>query len=308
MGMEPGQRIELITRCANSLANRGWSDIDFYLSQFHLPTSDVWNDSSEATEFNYVRAMLGTQGVADEALTALDDYLHGPATHSAEDEPWTGGTLFRVFVSHLAKHKDTATRLKSSLEWWGIDSFIAHKDINPGKEWADVILAALHSCDALIGLVHSGFRESEWCDQEVGFALGRAIPAVPVRIEVDPHGFFGHIQAIQWPNDDQPESTAARRILDVLIQDKRTTSKMTETLVSALVGASSFDHANGLSRLLLESGAILSTDQLRRLREAQTANSQVAGAWHVDAALRSLEARTGKTSVPTALDPDDGPF
>lgn len=306
--MNPGQRIELITRCANSLANRGWNNIDFYLSQFHLPTSDVWNDNSEATEFNYVRAMLGMQGVSDEELAALDDYLHGPVTHSADDEPWPGRSLFRIFVSHLAQHKETATRLKSSLEWWGIDSFIAHKDINPGKEWSDVILAALHSCDALVGLVHTGFRESQWCDQEVGFALGRAIPAIPIRIEVDPHGFFGHIQAIPWPHIDKPEAKVARNILDVLIQDKRTTAKVTETVVSTLVNAKSFEHANGLVRVLLKSSTLLSSDQLQRLRKAQAENGQVRGAWHVEQALQSLEARTGKTDISAEFDLDDEPF
>jgi hypothetical protein len=306
--MKPGQRIELITRCANSLANRGWNDIDFYLSQFHLPTSDIWNDRSEATEFNYVRAMLGAQGVSDEDLAALDDFLHGPAIHSADDEPWTRGNLFRVFISHLAAHRETATRLKASLEWWGFDSFIAHKDINPGKEWLDVIVAALHSCDALVGLVHTGFRDSEWCDQEVGFALGRAIPTIPIRVDADPHGFFGHIQAISWPHIDKPEAEVASNILDVLINDKRTTAKVTEAIVATLVNAKSFDHANALVRVLLNSSTLLSSDQLQRLRKAQSENGQVGGAWHVENALQSLESRTGKTDIVAETDLDDEPF
>lgn len=51
-----------------------------------------------------------------------------------------------------------------------------------------------------------------------------------------------------------------------------------------------------------------STDQLRRLREAQKTNTQVSGAWRVDSALGSLEARTGKSSIPLDIDPDDVPF
>jgi hypothetical protein len=34
----------------------------------------------------------------------------------------------------------------------------------------------LHSCDALVGILHEGFRESPWCDQEVGIVLGREKP------------------------------------------------------------------------------------------------------------------------------------
>ena len=306
--MNRAERIEVINRCATSLAGSGWNDIDFLLGQFSLPTSNIWNDRSDDTEFNYVRTMLA-QSVTDDNLIALDDYLHSPQTHSTEDEPWNDGSAFRVFISHLAQYRASAARLKSAIEWWGFDAFIAHKDINPGREWADVILAALHSCDAFVGLVHAGFRESEWCDQEVGFALGRTIPAIPIRAEVDPHGFFGHIQAIPWPEGDNPEKTVARGVIDVLLHDKRTSAKAVAAVVAGLEGASSFGNANTLSRTLVDTDAVLSADQLRRLRIAQRDNPQVAGAWDVEAAIGALEARSGKSVTATTSDlADDIPF
>jgi len=291
--MDRAARILLITRCAEGLAGRGWRDIDFLLEQFGLPTTALWADRSENSEFNYVREMLASPDSDDEDLRALDDYLNGPGTHDRKDEPWRDGSSFRVFISHLAEHKASANSLQSSLEWWGLDAFIAHKDINPGLEWAHVILAALHSCDALVGLLHTGFNASPWCDQEVGFAMGRSIPVVPVRIEIDPYGFFGMIQAVPWSAGDEPEADAAKTIVGTLMKDKRTSERVTDAIVLMLEHATSYANANALATALLEGDAKVSPTHLGRLRRAQLENSQVEGAWRVDAALTALEKRVG---------------
>jgi hypothetical protein len=289
------ERIEIITRCASSLTGRGWRDIDFLLGQFDLPTSNSWGDTSPEREFNYVREMLSSSHARDNDLLALDDYLHGPRTHRPDQEPWDHNSPLRVFISHLASHRESATRLKSALEWWGIDAFVAHRDIDPGREWVDVILAALHSCDALVGLLHQGFRESDWCDQEVGVALGRAVPILPVRIEVVPYGFFGRVQAIPWPHDnDEPEAALARAVMDILLRDKKSSARAIDALVAGLEGATSFANANAVSRFLVACDAELTDSQLQRLRTAQKDNTQVSGAFDVDRALRTLEQRAGK--------------
>lgn len=306
------ERIELISRCARSLAGRGWNEIDFLLGQFDLPTSDLWNDRSDESELNYARSMLASNGADDEDLKALDDYLNGPDTHEREDEPWRDGCTFRVFISHLATHRASAGRLKSSLEWWGIDGFIAHKDIDPGSEWADVILAALHSCDALVGLLHKGFNESPWCDQEVGFAMGRAVPVIPIRVEIDPSGFFGMIQGVPWPLGDEPEADVAKTIVGILMRDKRTAERVTEAVVSMLEHATSYDKANRLAAALRDNDAVVSPLHLNRLRTAQNENSQVAGAWDVDAALTTMEQRIGikrdLAAQPPQVSEEEEPF
>jgi hypothetical protein len=93
----------------------------------------------------------------------------------------------------LAEKKVFANEVKMALLFYGIDSFVAHEDIVGGAEWLQQIRIALHSCDALVGILHEGFRESPWCDQEVGIVLGREKPVIPLSMDLLPYGFFGTV-------------------------------------------------------------------------------------------------------------------
>lgn len=310
--VKPAQRVDVITRCAQTLALRSWADIDFILGQFDLPTQNEWDDSTNDSQFNYVRFMLGKGHAADVDLLALDDYLHGLPTHDEAQEPWDSGTACRVFISHLATERVSATAIQTELRFWGLDGFVAHKDIDPGAEWIRVIVAALHSCHALVALLHTGFKESSWCDQEVGVAFGRAIPVIPVRIKVDPYGLLGMYQAVSWPVNSTPEAYVAREVVKILLSDKRTSERVAEAFVSRLEHASSYDQANQLSTALAESSVSLDVEQLGRLRSAQKRNRQVTEAYLVEDALMRLEGRLPH-SVKASLSPpvsryDDEPF
>jgi len=49
----------------------------------------------------------------------------------------------------------------------------------------------------LLAYVTKEFHASRWTDQEVGWALGRGVPLVPINAGSQPYGFFGAIQAVQ---------------------------------------------------------------------------------------------------------------
>ena len=61
--------------------------------------------------------------------------------------------------------------------------FVAHVDIHPTKEWQDEIESALSSMDGFVALLTDKFHESDWTDQEVGFALARGVPIIAVRLK-----------------------------------------------------------------------------------------------------------------------------
>ena len=109
---------------------------------------------------------------------------------------WTDGYL-KIFVSHLSSNRERMSAMKSGLANWGISAFIAHEDIEASREWRDEVEAGLESMDVLVAVVEPGFKESDWCVQEVGFALGRKIDIIPLRAGLDPFGFFGKYQGIQ---------------------------------------------------------------------------------------------------------------
>ncbi|TAJ22494.1 MAG: toll/interleukin-1 receptor domain-containing protein, partial [Rugosibacter sp.] len=109
---------------------------------------------------------------------------------------WKEGYL-RAFISHLSSNRERMSALKASLANWGISAFIAHEDIKASREWRDEVEAGLETMDVLVAVIEPGFKDSDWCAQEVGYALGRKIDIVPLRAGLDPFGFFGKYQGIQ---------------------------------------------------------------------------------------------------------------
>jgi hypothetical protein len=79
---------------------------------------------------------------------------------------------------------------------YGVDGFVAHTTIEPTSEWIDVIQLALRTCHAMVAMLTDDFATSRWCDQEVGFCVGRGILIVPVRMGIDPYGFIGRYQGL----------------------------------------------------------------------------------------------------------------
>ena len=284
--MQPGERVDVVKRVAERLAVEDeWTEIDLILEQFGFPTSLSWNDDKKSYLIEHLKD-------GDSAnLIAIDQYLMGH--HRPSDEPWEGKS-FRLFLTHVAKRKKVAHTLKSKLQYFGVDAFVAHKDIRAGKEWQVVIESALASCDALAGLLHDGFRKSDWCDQEVGIAYGRGIPVVPIQYDLLPYGFFGSLQAVLNARDLTAESLA-KQLVEILLMDKRTSHRLTESIVCCLIEAGSFDQANDLSQLLATDAPLVSRGQVKRLRRAEKTNRQLNEAFHFDHHLKSIENNLSKS-------------
>ena len=301
--MQPAERIRAISKCAGELSGGEWADIDFVLGQFFLPVANQWDaigDFEEERKFNYVRDMLARAvrdfdpSIADERITDLHDYLTDPpgretaGREEVGDHPWEEDGGLRIFLTHLAEHKGFAASVKNALTGWGFQSFVAHEDIEPGIEWQRMILSALRSCHALVAILHNGFRESNWCDQEVGIAFGRGVPILPLRVECNPHGFLGAYQAVIV--GDRSLTVVVRELATLLVNDKRTAEPATDAIVERLALAWNFEHANRLSTLLAEHRGAIRWDHIDRLREAERSNSQVRDAYAFPDAMRRLES------------------
>lgn len=187
MFLSPSERTTYKTEIANRLSPRSWVEIDLVLEEFGIDTEETWSGDA----FSYLVSML--RGVDDLKLRQLAHHLNietGPDSIFELPSFWKEGQL-RVFISHLSAHKVFASDLQSALADLGICGFVAHEDIEPDEEWQTEIERALRTCDALIALLHAGFNESTWTDQEVGYALGRGVPVFSVRLDMAPYGLFG---------------------------------------------------------------------------------------------------------------------
>lgn len=153
---------------------------------------------------------------------------------------WGGGG-FRLFLSHKSEVKQETATLKERLAKFGVSAFVAHADIKPTKAWQAEIENALHTMDAFAALMTERFHDSDWTDQEVGFALARGVPVIAVRFGLDPYGFIGKFQALRADWDDAPEG-----IISLLMKQDR----MFSAYVRAMRTCTCWDDGNVLARAL----------------------------------------------------------
>ena len=156
-----------------------------------------------------------------------------------QDDPfdvWPPGRI-RLFFTHTSQHKLIVGAVANVLETWPMACFVAHEEIEPSLAWQEVIESALRTCHALVAFVTDDFRGSAWCDQEIGWALGRGLVIIPVRLEADPHGFVGAIQAIPARLNEEPAAVAERIATALATAAFRTTRPGTELLIDPLADA-----------------------------------------------------------------------
>jgi len=281
--MKPGERVDLLKTLAGGLAEREWDDIDLILRQFGFSWSNEWEGHGDKVE--YCRNHL--EGGSDEALSALNEYLFGKnqgTSPLAGSHLWTPG-YFRLFLSHVSAQKNMVSSVKSEIEKYGVDGFVAHEDIDPTKEWVMEIEAALTTCDALAAFLTDGFHESNWTDQEVGYSVNRHVLIIPVRIDLEPYGFIARYQALT-PRDDRP-ATIAAGIAKILSDNDLTAPKMAPAIVRRFEESVSF--ADAKARMEdVERIKSWTPEMLRALENAVSKNSQISGSWGVPERVRAV--------------------
>ena len=137
---------------------------------------------------------------------------------------WKDTRFLRVFTSHISKDKDKATRLKDCLEPYAISGFVAHEDIHPTLEWQAEIERALSVMDAFIAIHTQGFSASFWTQQEIGFAVGRGVKIISLKMGEDPTGFISKRQAL--PHRRRMAEAIAEEINGLLLSDELTAEKL----------------------------------------------------------------------------------
>jgi hypothetical protein len=176
---------------------------------------------------------------------------------------------FRLFFSHKSEVKKETGELKDRLRLFGVSCFVAHEDIHPTKTWQDEIENALASMDGFVALMTENFHDSDWTDQEVGFAFARGVPIIAVRLGKDPYGFIGKFQGLSsnW-------LIAAEDIVKILVKSDR----MFSAYVQALRNCPSWDSGNTLGKAL-PGIEVLTAEQIDELIAAYNDTSELRGSF-----------------------------
>jgi nucleoside 2-deoxyribosyltransferase len=291
MALTPSQRASLIKEIAERLSAEDWPLIDMTLKQFSLPWSQTWS----GTEKSYILEMIGD--ASDPSL--IDLALHVGVKLESErsagiEPPFWRKDMLRVFLSHLAAHRAFAAELQESLLEFGISCFVAHNDIEPTAEWQTQIETALATCEALVALLHPSFHQSNWTDQEIGFAMGRGVPVFAVRFDQDPYGFIGRFQAFNGIG--KSAAPLAKELFDSYRKNKQTQHRMSEVVVGLFEQSGSFAAAKSHIGYL-EELEYWEPPFSTRIRSAAKGNSQVSESWGVPERVNALIKKWAKSGA-----------
>lgn len=281
MTLNPSEKIKIIAEASRRLSAEGWPLIDLTLNKFGLPTIANWSGDKDS----YIMEMASE--ASDDILEALAHHIGFEiSTPKQRLVPpfWKDGCI-RIFLSHISSYRLFAVELQEAMENYGLTAFVAHNDIEPTTEWQNEIKTALSTSEVLIALLHNGFKESNWTDQEVGFAMGRGLPVLSVRFSQDPYGFIGRFQAFDGNN--KAANDLAKEIFDVLRQHKQTQRRMSEVLVSRFESSFSFDNAKNNIKLL-EELETWSPNYSDRIKKAVESNNQIKESWGVKDRVTAL--------------------
>jgi hypothetical protein len=180
-----------------------------------------------------------------------------------------GENGYRVFLSHKAAVKVQTSTLKDKLEVCGISAFVAHADIEPTKEWQQEIENALATMQGFVALMTPDFHESNWTDQEVGYAVARGVPIIAAKLGKDPYGFIGKFQALPCTWDTAPVA-----IVQLLIRHPA----MLDAYVSAVSRCTSYENGNLLA-CMFPNIKLLTDRQVELLVSSFNTNIQLQGSF-----------------------------
>src|SRR5271165_947824 len=129
--MKVSDKLDLIEKIGAALqAKFRFDEIDAFLAEYKIP-----KPNREAVPYGSKRVYAKTalQGVDTQTLLRIAEELDVEAPRagggaSAPPRNWKDTKQFRLFISHIAKDKHRALRLKECLSPYAISGFVAHED------------------------------------------------------------------------------------------------------------------------------------------------------------------------------------
>lgn len=276
------EKLRLLRATAEQMAVMSSVDLNLVLHEAGLPqlpshwNGDDFTDSDEEDRKGFAIEILRDQPSTQirEIATALQQLFDAPHLTLLPSEP----APIRLFASHLDTQQRLVREVAHALvEIFSVSLFVAHTDIPIDDEWHAAIESNLQAADAGVTFLHPGFVESTWCDQEVGWMLGRGIPVFTLKFAAQvPYGPLGKKQALAV----EPTATAST-IADHIVSWIRTkpvlSARLNASLTTALAKSSSYATTDRIWKHL-QKVQDLTTGQVGTVASALRDNSQIYGA------------------------------
>ena len=183
----------------------------------------------------------------------------------------------QVFLSYREDEegKEYASALREELAILGINAIMASRSIRPGAVWAQTILEHLEASSALLCIASRGYTDSAWCQQEIGWAIGRSIPALWIRYDSTEQsvGFLKDKQELRATNPVN-EAEIARAVGAWLVREQETQEETRATLLRALTFSSTYQQTRDIAHVLATLDS-LTDDEWKQINDAAASNRQV---------------------------------
>jgi len=208
---------------------------------------------------------------------------------------WKPGFV-RLFISHRDEHKKKAFQLSEALEALGIATFVAHDTIEATKEWRREILNGLETMEVMLVFLTDDFHKSTFTNQEIGYALGRGIPIVSLKLEnSDPSGFISHEQALRGSLDNP--SASAIKIQKLVAEKLGREDRIQQGLISAFLLSPDFDETKLRFDRLVAVVNELNEAELAQIIEGFSKNDQLYCAGHLVSKYNRLKNFLERTTA-----------
>lgn len=259
--------------------------------------SDLSTCASNVSNERFEQVELGLIDEFDTDFQKSFQLSQQPHTNPDMLHIWKAGHL-RLFISHRDSHKAQARRIGDALNAYGISAFIAHDTIQPMSIWQKEIEKGLETMEVMLAFITDGFHESIWTNQEIGYALGKGIPIIPVKYgREDPNGFIGEKQAIRGDLKEAQETAIA--VYRILVEKLGQRERIQQTLISAFLAAPNYDEARDRFDRMQEAVETLSAREIEQITNGFAENNQLNSSIYLtnraNRLLHFLRDTTGKT-------------
>lgn len=145
------------------------------------------------------------------------------------------------------------------------------------------------------------FHESDWCNQEVGYALGRHVPILTTKLEdSDPRGFISNKQAMRGSIEDIDETASA--LSKLILAELDVNGRAKEVLISAFINSTDFNQTKTRFEELRTAATDLSEKDVSLIIDGFRMNDQLYKAGHLISKYQRLknylnDAAGGKFSI-----------
>ncbi len=267
--LDKKNRVRLVMEVTEKVDGLSWDHANVMLRTYGLPGMPT--DQFDTSVAEIINDASDDQLIELASDLELQTPTDGAPAASVTSTVKSVEPLF-MFASHLSKHRALVGEVANRLEAYGIELFVAHDSIEVDAAWQDEIEKGLDRADAGLVFLHDGFAASPWCDQEVGWLLGRHVPVLALRFDLAPYGPFGKHQASPAGNLS-PEDIA-----DETVDRVQAKSALEPHLAASLV------HAMEVSRSFkstdtawskLRNLTSLDSNQCAQLLQALKSNTQI---------------------------------